>query len=421
MIVNDFCIREVRVYRDPELSLSVDKETGEETLKLAVPENQEKIAVQVVLDPYGRLVKPVCLYLYWKKDEEQAKSTATDAKALLLYFRFLHQNNLNYWQFPHSKSRKQTFRFADFLVSAIQSDDIAISTAKTYLRVIVNFYKFLGRNNLIEFSERNKPFDFEMVSLRQSGMLAHTQRVITVQTTNLMKKLPREQTKHSSRKLSPLTQEHLSAFLNNLIDISEDKALIFEVALATGMRLQEVLTIPESFIFNPENTYPIPVSIGPKNGVNTKFSKQRHVEFPASLMFKLHQYLWSSSRQKYAATGKNEARKLFISRQGLPFNANTIEKSFSDIRSVLSKRYTDFKYAIHDLRSTYATYTLHRLWEEKGSLRAAASILQELMGHNSFTSTFKYVEFIEANALMLDHAKHMSDIFQLFGGSDGEK
>ncbi|QSX35574.1 hypothetical protein JYB87_12240 [Shewanella avicenniae] len=37
-------------------------------------------------------------YLYWKKDEEQAKSTATDAKALLLYFRFLHQNNLNYWQ-----------------------------------------------------------------------------------------------------------------------------------------------------------------------------------------------------------------------------------------------------------------------------------------------------------------------------------
>jgi len=421
MIVNDFCIREVRVYRDPELSLSVDKETGEETLKLAVPENQEKIAVQVVLDPYGRLVKPVCLYLYWKKDEEQAKSTATDAKALLLYFRFLHQNNLNYWQFPHSKSRKQTFRFADFLVSAIQSDDIAISTAKTYLRVIVNFYKFLGRNNLIEFSERNKPFDFEMVSLRQSGMLAHTQRVITVQTTNLMKKLPREQTKHSSRKLSPLTQEHLSAFLNNLIDISEDKALIFEVALATGMRLQEVLTIPESFIFNPENTYPIPVSIGPKNGVNTKFSKQRHVEFPASLMFKLHQYLWSSSRQKYAAKGKNEARKLFISRQGLPFNANTIEKSFSDIRSVLSKRYTDFKYAIHDLRSTYATYTLHRLWEEKGSLRAAASILQELMGHNSFTSTFKYVEFIEANALMLDHAKHMSDIFQLFGGSDGEK
>ena len=42
MIVNDFCIREVKVYRDPELSLSVDKETGEEILKLAEPENQEK-------------------------------------------------------------------------------------------------------------------------------------------------------------------------------------------------------------------------------------------------------------------------------------------------------------------------------------------------------------------------------------------
>lgn len=421
MIVNDFCIREVSVYRDPELSLSVDRETGEETLKLAEPDNQEKIAVHVLVDPDGRLVKSACLYLYWKKDEEQAKSTATDAKALLLYFRFLHQNALNYWQFPHSKSRKQTFRFADFLVNAIQSDDIAISTAKTYLRVIVSFYKFLGRNNLIEFSEKNKPFDFEMVSVRQSGMLAHTQRVISVQTTNLMKKLPREQKKHVTRTLSPLTQEHLNAFLQHLAIMPEDKVLIFEVALATGMRLQEVLTIPESIIFNPESTYPIPVSIGPKNGVKTKFSKQRHVEFPASLMFKLHQYLWSSRRQRYAAKGKNESGKLFISRQGMPFNSNTIEKSFSDIRSVLSKQYVDFNYAIHDLRSTYATYTLHRLWEEKGSLRAAASILQELMGHNSFTSTFKYVEFIEANALMLEHAKHMSDIFQLFGGSNGEK
>lgn len=421
MIINDFCIREVIVYRDPELSLSVDKETGEETLKLLEPENQEQIAVHVLVDPDGRLVKPVCLYLYWKKDEEQAKSTATDAKALLLYFRFIYQNNLNYWQFPHSKSRKQTFKFADFLVNAIQSNDIAISTAKTYLRCIVSFYKFLGRNNLIEFSERNKPFDFEMVSLHQSGMLAHTQRIISVQTTNLMKKLPKEQKKHITRTLAPLTQEHLSAFLNYIATIPEDKALIFEVALTTGMRLQEVLTIPESIIFNPENTYPIPISIGPKNGIKTKFSKQRHVEFTASLMFKLHQYLWSSTRQKYAAKGKNETGKLFISRQGLPFNANTIEKSFSDIRSVLSTRYMDFNYAIHDLRSTYATYTLHRLWEEKGSLRAAASILQELMGHNSFTSTFKYVEFMEANALMLEHAKHMSDIFQLFGGSDGNK
>jgi len=94
MIDNDFCIREVKVYRDPELSLSIDKETGEETLKLAARENQEEIAVCVLVDPDGSLVKPVCLYLFWKKDEEQAKSTATDAKALLLYFRFLHQNNL---------------------------------------------------------------------------------------------------------------------------------------------------------------------------------------------------------------------------------------------------------------------------------------------------------------------------------------
>ncbi|MBO2630993.1 hypothetical protein I6M48_00545 [Shewanella algae] len=50
MIVNDFCIREVKVYSDPELALSIDKETAEEILKLAEPEYQEKIAVQVLLN-----------------------------------------------------------------------------------------------------------------------------------------------------------------------------------------------------------------------------------------------------------------------------------------------------------------------------------------------------------------------------------
>jgi len=419
--MNDFCIQEVCVYRDPELSLSVDRLTGEERLRLAEHKDQERITVHVLIDPSGQLVKPACLYLYWKKDEEQAKSTATDAKALLLYFRFLHQNNLNYWKFPHSKSRKQTFKFADFLVGAIQENDIAISTARTYLRVIVNFYKFLGRNNLIEFSERNKPFDFELVSIHQTGILAHTQRVISVQTTNLMKKIPKEQKKHITRKLSPLTQEHLTTFLTYLAAIPNDKALIFEVALATGMRLQEVLTIPESSIINPQYSHPIPISIGPINGVKTKFSKQRNIEIPSQLMIKLHEYLWSSARQKYAAKEKNKTDRLFISRQGTPFNANTIEKTFSDIRKTISEKYTDFNYAIHDLRSTYATYTLHRLWEEKGSLRVAASILQELMGHNSFTSTFKYVEFMEANVLMLKHAQQMSEIFELFGGSYGEK
>lgn len=417
----DYYIREIKVFSDPELRISKSTNSGERKLELLHNESSKEIEIHVLVDPNGRLVKTACLYLYWKKDEEQAKITATDAKALLLYFRFLHQNNLNYWQFPHSKSRKQTFRFADFLVTAIKSDHIAISTAKTYLRAIVNFYKFLGRNHLIEFSEKNKPFDLEVVSIHQTGVLSHTQRIINVQTTNLMRKLPREQKKHITRKLSPLNQEHLNAFIKHLTTISSDKALIFEVALATGLRLQEILTLPESIIINPESTYPISISVGPKNNVATKFSKQRYVEFPSSLMFKLYQYMWSSSRQKYTDKGKNQSGKLFISRQGIHFNSNTIEKSFSEIRKDLSKKFHNFNYAIHDLRSTYATYTLYRLWEEKGSLRTAASLLQELMGHNSFTSTFKYVEFIESNALALDHAKHMSDIFELYGDSYGKK
>lgn len=79
---------------------------------------------------------------------------------------------LSLLEVPALQNRKQTFKFVDFLVKAIQSGEIAISTARIYLRAIVSFYKFLGRNNLMEFSERNKPFDFEMVSIRQTGILS---------------------------------------------------------------------------------------------------------------------------------------------------------------------------------------------------------------------------------------------------------
>ncbi|CCO50383.1 hypothetical protein VIBNISOn1_p0220 [Vibrio nigripulchritudo SOn1] len=69
----------------PSCLYTIDKESGEETLKLAIRDNHEEIAVHVLVDPDDSLVKPVCLYLFWKKDEEQAKSTATDAKALLFW------------------------------------------------------------------------------------------------------------------------------------------------------------------------------------------------------------------------------------------------------------------------------------------------------------------------------------------------
>lgn len=72
MIINDFYTREVEVYRDPEFTISINKETGEEKLKLAEPKDEEQIKVHILIDPLGHLVKPACLYLYWKKDEEQA-------------------------------------------------------------------------------------------------------------------------------------------------------------------------------------------------------------------------------------------------------------------------------------------------------------------------------------------------------------
>lgn len=67
MIINDFYTQEVEVYRDPELAISINKETGEEKLKLAESKDEEQIKVHILIDPHGYLVKPACLYLKPKR------------------------------------------------------------------------------------------------------------------------------------------------------------------------------------------------------------------------------------------------------------------------------------------------------------------------------------------------------------------
>ena len=65
---------------------------------------------------------------------------------------------------PYIQSRKPTYSFKRFLEESYRSSDtdihLAGSTAKAYMRAVVNFYKFYIRKG---FRFENEPFEFEMI------------------------------------------------------------------------------------------------------------------------------------------------------------------------------------------------------------------------------------------------------------------
>ena len=64
---------------------------------------------------------------------------------------------------------------------------------------------------------------------------------------------------------------------------------------------------------------------------------------------------------------------------------------------MLRQKDPGFRYRFHDLRSTYATYRLHSLFESGLSEGEALDCLMGWMGHQNESTTFKYIRYLKMN------------------------
>ncbi|WP_114787843.1 tyrosine-type recombinase/integrase [Vibrio tetraodonis] len=364
-------------------------------------------------------------YLFYQKAIKAAKDLSPCAQALQAYYQFLEDKGLAWDTFPPVKRLKPTYLFRSHLLKQIKNGELAHSTASVRMNQIVNYYKWLMHDGYLRIkNEKEAPFKMEFVSVQSTGMLAHISPTFTVETSDLRIKVPKDASSKNIRPLSPLAQESLSILTQYLPSASEELRLQVLISLDTGMRIQEVATLSLSALDTAtplaESEHRYEMVLSPQStGVQTKYLKQRRVEISSELLTTLLEYRTSERRlkrgskldqklealPKIANTLKQETLErlelserhepLFVSEQGNPVTAKSIEARWTELRAEIKKTHPTFIHRFHDLRSTYGTYRLNDLLEAGLSSSECLGLLMGWMGHRNDSTTWKYLRYLK--------------------------
>ncbi|TDX15907.1 phage integrase family protein [Buttiauxella sp. BIGb0552] len=377
----------------------------------------------------GQFVEIVNLWFLDLKTVKRLEDISSSTRAILRYWSFLEREGLEWNQFPPVKRLKPTYRFrSNDLLNAVREGVLAFSTANTYMGHVVQFYLWAIENHhLIISNEKEAPFTIEFVKRNNNGLLAHLRPMISVQTSDLRIRVPKV-SNTEAQSLTPLSQDHLTLLSSNLSHQSIEFMLMSLLACKSGLRLREACTLTIEALSQalPANELKLRfmITIGPHNGVETKFRKKRKIEVPWTLLNALQRYSLSERRQKRLsklqtkiATQKtsnvpiseknkesnNKASRfepLFISQQGNCIQPEVLNARWVAFRNELAKKVPSFRYRFHDLRCTYATYRLQDLLDSNLSEGEALDCLMGWMGHNNERTTFKYIRYLKKNEML---------------------
>lgn len=413
-----FLINSDNVYKETDLSISDGNCTITSTANNIG-------SLPTLYSANGEFIHQANSYIFYQKAIKQAKDLQPCAQALKDYYQFLENNNLSWDIFPPVKRLKPTYLFRSHLLKLIKKGDLAYSTASIRMNQIVNYYKWLMHDGYLKVkNEKEAPFKLEFVSIKRTDMLAHLAPDFIVQTSDLRIKVPRDSDSKNIRPLSPLSQEELSILTNYLSFASEELRLQVLISIDTGLRIQEIatLTLDALKIAKPlaESEHRYEINISPyRNGVQTKYAKERTIEISKTLLDQLETYRTSNRRlnranklndnltKLEASTTKltNEAveklmfcldhEPLFVSGQGNPVSPKSIEARWSELRQKVKQAHPTFDHRFHDFRSTYGTYRLNDLLEAGLPVVECMELLMSWMGHKNESTTWKYLRYLK--------------------------
>ncbi|EKM5743696.1 site-specific integrase [Enterobacter kobei] len=373
-------------------------------------------------DKEGCFVDIVNLWFLDLKTVKHLSDINSSVRALMRYWSFLEDESLKWDHFPPIKRIKPTYLFRNTnLLYAVESGELASSTANIYMNHVVQFYIWAIENHhLIINDERTAPFNIEIVKRQSNDLLAHLKPRIVVQTSDLRIRVPRHSTP-VKRSLQPLTKEHLILLSEHLRAQPVELVLMVLLATESGLRLNEVCTFTLNALVQARATNEMKtryqLTIGPLNGIQTKFKKKRNIEMSATLFEMLQRYAISERRltrlkKSQILSQKHEKfiqqdlgqpaffEPLFISQQGNCVKPQVLNARWIELRNNINQNVPGFRYRFHDLRSTYATYRLDNLLKSGLSEGEALDCIMGWMGHKNESTTFRYIAFLRKNEML---------------------
>jgi integrase len=391
------------------------------------------VSVKALIGPGGSLCVLPSLYLRnLSIGENRVEDSNTAAYAILAYYRFLHDDGRKFDDLTPVPQDGPLFAFRYFLCEHLKSIDaegnvfgsFTTSTIKSYLGQISLYYEWLVNEELIEVSDEKRPLSYEW-GTRNIGtndqLLAHVYRrgEIKFKKRDLTQSLPREQLPADHDAVNPLSDDSLIRFREETKKLPNAHRLAYELQIQCGLRASETVSFSSHHIVRPDERKSYKCRIGPDiDGCKTKGRKIRTIKIPKSLMAELYEYLLSDERAKYcdsldleSVKHPKERTRLFLTNRRGPYARSSLDGRFGEIRTSIRKQGYTFDHKDHDLRRTFATRWLARKSKDSGnSFFFCATELMRLMGHESFTSTQKYVKFLSKKSEQRKHAERTNKI-----------
>jgi len=361
------------------------------------------------------------------------KTFASIANQLLDFQRFLEDEKLDCLKFHKLKQLNAIFKYRTRLIDQVNAGLIGASSARGRINAVVNFYRFLVIEDLVDHQRYGIPFQDVYKYIAVDNEFG-ARRKMAIKSHDLAIHVPAKA--HNSEaivdggELSPLTVEEQTIVLKALQQSSREYQLMFYFALFTGARLQTICTLRIENLFNRESDSHgfIRLPVGAGTGVDTKFQKPMTLLIPNWLAQDLKIYINSEQarqRRQKSNYGDSDENYVFLTKLGTPFYTSKAEqqkltekiktsdsfgtrlklyegeavRSYLKVVLLLEIRLIDpqfqhFKF--HDLRASFGMNLLESQLQhlpEGHNHMTAVEYVQARMGHRNISTTLQYLNY----------------------------
>ena len=361
------------------------------------------------------------------------KTFASIANQLIDFQRFLEDEKLDCLKFNKLKQLNAIFKYRTRLIDQVNAGLIGASSARGRINAVVNFYRFLVIEDLVDHQRYGIPFQDVYKYIAVDNEFG-ARRKMAIKSHDLAIHVPAKA--HNSEaivdggELSPLTVEEQTIVLKALQQSSREYQLMFYLALFTGARLQTICTLRIENLFNRESDSHgfIRLPVGAGTGVDTKFQKPMTLLIPNWLAQDLKIYINSEQarqRRQKSNYGDSDENYVFLTKLGTPFYTSKAEQQkltekikTSDlfgtrlkiyegeaVRSYLKvvllpeirlidPQFQHFKF--HDLRASFGMNLLESQLQhlpEGHNHMTAVEYVQARMGHRNISTTLQYLNY----------------------------
>ncbi len=345
----------------------------------------------ILVDSDGISVQPANAYLeYVSRHRGRTRASRTwelYGRHLYDFFSFLEANCLRWDQKQTPGKPSVVALYREWAVRRRQ-----VGTVNDHLGTIERFYHWCQYRELID----ELPWDLEEVRVRvRGGMLRH------VSARGASREVSDVKFKEFEKPLELLNVDECVSLLDALKP-NPTHYRMTHFALATGVRVSELISLPASVVVNPASrdrrdprtgkvihkTF-FAITLDP-SVMHIKYGKERDVYITRATMQTLYDYAMIN---RTAALSAAKARgedppELFLTPKVWPY----AEKSYNMVLRRAGKKIDRHVYP-HMLRHTFATHTLHAIRKSRND-GFALQWVRDRLGHASVETTMRYLHLL---------------------------